>query len=145
MASRFLSRQVNTLKYARNFATYNGEELFDKILIANRGEIRYFNIYVARTYYHLPPSCCSLRVMRTAKKLGIKTVAIYSEPDINAQHVKFADEAVCVGPAASNASYLNIPNIMGLSVFFSLPILTICQSFQSFFRGYSFDGCSGFF
>lgn len=59
-----------------------------KILVANRGEI-------------------ALRVMRTARKMGIKTVAIFSKADRNAPHVKFADEAVCVGEAASSESYLN--------------------------------------
>lgn len=58
-----------------------------KILIANRGEI-------------------AIRVMQTAKKMGIKTVAVFSEADRNAPHVKFADEAVCIGPAPSNQSYL---------------------------------------
>lgn len=58
-----------------------------KILIANRGEIVF-------------------RVMRTAKKMGIKTVAVYSEADRNAPHVRFADQAVCIGPAPSNQSYL---------------------------------------
>ncbi len=58
-----------------------------KILVANRGEI-------------------ALRVMRTAKKLGIRTVAIYSEVDRHAPHVRFADEAVCIGPAPSSESYL---------------------------------------
>ena len=58
-----------------------------KILVANRGEI-------------------AIRVMRTAKKMGIKTVAVYSEADRNALHVKYADEAVCIGPAPSNQSYL---------------------------------------
>ena len=58
-----------------------------KILIANRGEI-------------------ALRVMRTAREMGIKTVAVYSEADRNALHVRFADEAVCVGPPPSNQSYL---------------------------------------
>ena len=58
-----------------------------KILVANRGEI-------------------AIRVMRTAKKMGIKTVAVFSEADRNAPHVKFADEAVCIGPAPSNQSYL---------------------------------------
>ncbi|NRA94229.1 MAG: acetyl-CoA carboxylase biotin carboxylase subunit [Psychroserpens sp.] len=58
-----------------------------KILVANRGEI-------------------AIRVMRTAKQMGIKTVAVFSEADRNAPHVKFADEAVCIGPAPSNQSYL---------------------------------------
>ncbi|MBC3847918.1 acetyl-CoA carboxylase biotin carboxylase subunit [Winogradskyella echinorum] len=58
-----------------------------KILVANRGEI-------------------AIRVMRTAKKMGIKTVAVFSEVDRNALHVKYADEAVCIGPAPSNESYL---------------------------------------
>lgn len=58
-----------------------------KILVANRGEI-------------------AIRVMKTAQKMGIKTVAVYSEADRNSPHVKFADEAVCIGPAPSNQSYL---------------------------------------
>ena len=58
-----------------------------KILVANRGEI-------------------ALRVMRSAKEMGIKTVAIYSEVDRLSPHVKYADEAVCVGPPASTESYL---------------------------------------
>lgn len=58
-----------------------------KLLIANRGEI-------------------ALRIMRTAREMGIKTVAVYSEADRNALHVRFADEAVCVGPSPSNQSYL---------------------------------------
>ena len=59
----------------------------NKILVANRGEI-------------------AIRVMRTARKMGIKTVAVFSEADRNAPHVRFADEAVCIGPAPSNQSYL---------------------------------------
>ena len=58
-----------------------------KILIANRGEI-------------------ALRVMRTARKMGIKTVAVYSQADRNTPHVRYADEAVFIGPAPSNKSYL---------------------------------------
>ncbi len=67
--------------------------MFKKILIANRGEI-------------------ALRVIRTCKEMGIKTVAVYSKADADSLHVRFADEAVCVGPAPSAESYLKIPNII---------------------------------
>ncbi len=68
-------------------------EKFKKILIANRGEI-------------------ALRIIRTCKEMGIKTVAIYSTADRESLHVRFADEAVCIGPPASADSYLSIPKIM---------------------------------
>ena len=67
--------------------------MFKKILIANRGEI-------------------ALRIIRTCKEMGIKTVAVYSKADVDSLHVRFADEAVCIGPAASSESYLKIPNII---------------------------------
>ncbi len=67
--------------------------MFHKILIANRGEI-------------------ALRVIRVCRELGIKTVAVYSEADRLSLHVKFADEAVCIGPAPSKESYLHIPRII---------------------------------
>lgn len=67
--------------------------MFKKILIANRGEI-------------------ACRVIRAARELGIKTVAIHSEADRSSMHVKMADEAVCVGPASASESYLNIPSII---------------------------------
>lgn len=67
--------------------------MFKKILIANRGEI-------------------ALRVIRTCREMGIKTVAVYSTADKDSLHVKFADEAVCIGPPPSKESYLNIPNII---------------------------------
>jgi acetyl-CoA carboxylase biotin carboxylase subunit len=67
--------------------------VFNKILIANRGEI-------------------ALRVIRVCRELGIKTVAVYSEADRLSLHVKFADEAVCIGPAPSKESYLHIPRII---------------------------------
>ncbi|MEL7160438.1 MAG: biotin carboxylase N-terminal domain-containing protein, partial [Bacteroidota bacterium] len=68
-------------------------EKFKKILIANRGEI-------------------ALRIIRTCREMGIKTVAIYSTADRESLHVRFADEAVCIGPPASADSYLSIPKIM---------------------------------
>jgi acetyl-CoA carboxylase biotin carboxylase subunit len=67
--------------------------MFEKILIANRGEI-------------------ALRVQRACRELGIKTVAVHSEADKEAKYVKLADESVCIGPAASNLSYLNIPAVI---------------------------------
>jgi acetyl-CoA carboxylase biotin carboxylase subunit len=67
--------------------------MFKKILIANRGEI-------------------ALRIIRTCKEMGIKTVAVYSTADKESLHVRFADEAVCIGPPPSKDSYLNIPRIM---------------------------------
>lgn len=67
--------------------------MFKKILIANRGEI-------------------ALRVIRTCKEMGVKTVAVYSTADADSLHVKFADEAVCIGPAPSSESYLKISNII---------------------------------
>ncbi len=67
--------------------------MFNKILIANRGEI-------------------ALRVIRTCKEMGIKTVAVYSTADRDSLHVRFADEAVCIGPPSSTDSYLSIPKIM---------------------------------
>ncbi|MFN3266950.1 MAG: acetyl-CoA carboxylase biotin carboxylase subunit [Deinococcales bacterium] len=71
--------------------------MFKKILIANRGEI-------------------ALRVIRTAKEMGIKTVLVYSEADAESLPVLLADESVCVGPPASSGSYLNIPNVLSAAV-----------------------------
>lgn len=67
--------------------------MFDKILIANRGEI-------------------ALRVQRACRELGIKTVAVHSEADREAKYVKLADESVCIGPAPSSQSYLNVPAVI---------------------------------
>ena len=69
------------------------ENMFKKILIANRGEI-------------------ALRIIRTCREMGIKTVAVYSKADEESLHVRFADEAVCIGPAPSNLSYLKMSNII---------------------------------
>jgi acetyl-CoA carboxylase biotin carboxylase subunit len=67
--------------------------MFDKILIANRGEI-------------------ALRVLRACKELGIPTVAVHSTADADAMHVRFADESVCIGPPAAKDSYLNVPSVL---------------------------------
>ena len=66
---------------------------FSKVLVANRGEI-------------------ALRVIRACREMGLKTVAVYSTVDEDALHVRFADEAVCIGPGPAPQSYLNIPNII---------------------------------
>ena len=67
--------------------------MLDKVVIANRGEI-------------------ALRILRACKELGIKTVAIYSEADSDQKHVYLSDESVCIGPAPSTDSYLNIPSVI---------------------------------
>ena len=67
--------------------------MFNKILIANRGEI-------------------ALRIIRTCKEMNIRTVAVYSTADKDSLHVRFADEAVCIGPPLGKDSYLNIPRII---------------------------------
>ena len=71
--------------------------MFNKILIANRGEI-------------------AARIMRTCKKMGIKTVAIYSEADQHAPHVEMADESYLIGPPRVNESYLNMEKIIEVAV-----------------------------
>ena len=67
--------------------------MFEKVLIANRGEI-------------------ALRVIRACRELGIATVAVYSEADRESLHVRFADDDVCIGPPPGRSSYLNIPRII---------------------------------
>src|SRR5260370_17607868 len=67
--------------------------MFEKVLIANRGEI-------------------ALRVIRACKELGIRTLAVYSEADVDSLHVQLADESICIGPPPSSESYLKIDRIM---------------------------------
>ena len=71
--------------------------MFEKVLIANRGEI-------------------ALRIHRACREMGISTVAVHSTADENAMHVRLADESVCIGPAPSAESYLNIPNIVSAAM-----------------------------
>ena len=73
--------------------------MFEKILVANRGEI-------------------AVRIIRACKELNIRTVAVYSEIDANSMHVQMADEAICIGKAASSESYLRIDRIISAAVFF---------------------------
>jgi acetyl-CoA carboxylase, biotin carboxylase subunit len=81
------------LEFGICFLNFKKNKMFKKILIANRGEI-------------------ALRVIRTCREMGIKTVAVYSTADAESLHVKFADEAVCIGPPPSNLSYLKMSNII---------------------------------
>ena len=74
---------------------------FKKVLILNRGEI-------------------AVRILRTCRELGIETVSIHSEADENSLHVKLADESVCIGPAKSALSYLNIPSILSAAEMLAL-------------------------
>ena len=67
--------------------------MFRRILIANRGEI-------------------ALRITRACKEMGIETVAVYSEADRDALHLRYADETVCIGPALSKLSYLDVPSLI---------------------------------
>ena len=71
--------------------------MFRKVLVANRGEI-------------------ALRVIRACRELGIQTVVVYSEADAHSLPVHLADEAICIGPASSRESYLNIPSIMSAAL-----------------------------
>ena len=71
--------------------------MFHKILIANRGEI-------------------AIRIIRACREMGIQTVAVYSEADKDALHAQLADEAICIGPAASKDSYLNMERILSATI-----------------------------
>src|SRR3954447_10688851 len=85
--------QWSTAKHCSPSARARPGRMFKKILIANRGEI-------------------ALRVICACKDLGIRTVAVYSEADRHCLHTRFADEAICIGPAKSSRSYLDIPAVI---------------------------------
>ena len=84
--------------------------MFKKILVANRGEI-------------------AMRVIRTCKEMGIKTVAVYSTADKDSLPVRFADEAVCIGPPVSAKSYLSIPNIISAAEITNADAITPAMGF----------------
>lgn len=86
--------------------------MFEKVLIANRGEV-------------------ALRIHRACREMGIRTVAVHSEADANAMHVRLADEAVCIGPARSSESYLNKSAIISAAL---LPGLTPHPGFAFFLK-----------
>src|SRR3954447_4151360 len=89
-----MAAPLNTEKRFSQFVPYrNNTTMFRKILIANRGEI-------------------ALRIICACQELGVKTVAVYSEADRHSLHVRFADEAICIGPAKSSRSYLDIPSVI---------------------------------
>lgn len=87
-------------------------DMIRKVLVANRGEI-------------------AIRVMRSCKEMGIRTVAVYSETDRTARHVMYADEAALIGPAASKESYLNIDNLIaaanGTMPMRYIPVMVSCR------------------
>ena len=88
--------------------------MYKKILIANRGEI-------------------ALRIIRSCREMGIKTVAIYSEPDRTSPHVLKSDEAYCVGSAPSNKSYMNMPAIFNILKSCELPFSSFTILITVFF------------
>jgi acetyl-CoA carboxylase biotin carboxylase subunit len=112
--------------------------MFKKILIANRGEI-------------------ALRIIRTCREMGISTVAVYSTADKESLHVRFADEAVCIGPASSSESYLNIPRLLAAAEITNADAIhpgygflaenadfsAICEEYQIKFIGASADMING--
>lgn len=93
MEKKSLTMKSKKKSTSPHVASLNSQKLFNKVLIANRGEI-------------------ALRIIRACKELGISTVAVYSKADEASLHVKLADEAVCIGPALSKQSYLNMAAIL---------------------------------
>ena len=83
--------------------------MLEKVVIANRGEI-------------------ALRILRACKEMGIRTVAVYSKADRDLLHVRLADEAVCIGPAASKDSYLNMARILAAAEVTRSSLLTASQT-----------------
>ncbi|RHY61190.1 hypothetical protein DYB38_000842 [Aphanomyces astaci] len=96
LGRRALTSSPLVSRWSSSFARSEGTPMFSKILIANRGEI-------------------ACRVQRTAKKLGVRTVAVYSDADANAQHVKMADEAYRLGPPPAAESYLLFDEILRIA------------------------------
>src|SRR5437868_13658533 len=86
--------------------------MFRKVLIANRGEI-------------------ALRVISACKEMGIRTVAVYSEADRNSLHVRFADEAICIGPPRSADSYLNVPAVISAAELSNVDAIHPCYGLLS--------------
>ena len=82
--------------------------MFEKVLIANRGEV-------------------ALRIHRACREMGIRTVAVHSEADANAMHVRLADEAVCIGPARSTDSYLNKAAIISAALISGADVSVFCR------------------
>ena len=94
--TRFLKNSSRKAATKSTQSLEGNDRPFDKILIANRGEI-------------------ACRIIRTAKKLGVRTVAVYSDVDASGMHVREADEAYCIGKAPSRESYLNMEKIINVA------------------------------
>jgi pyruvate carboxylase len=107
-----LCNEVNY--HISTLTNYQINSMFKKILIANRGEI-------------------ALRVIRTAREMGIKTIAVYSTADRDSLHVKFADEAVCIGRPPSIDSYLSIAHLMAAAEI-TTPVMAFLPRMQGLHR-----------
>src|SRR5881394_2768021 len=103
----------------------SGTRKFKKILIANRGEI-------------------ACRIIWTCKEMGIRTVAVHSEPDRDSLYVRFADESACIGPAPSSQSYLNIPAIISAAEIFNVDAIHPGYGFlaESAYFAYICEACN---